>query len=271
MQPLTEHRVSHSPATVRLEYLHGQARLNNHSCGWDFLFTCSVTGTFQEWYVNDTSLPVIYPGPVPMVSNKDLSAFNYTSTVLSSSVEAGGQLASILMVSVSSNVTLNVRCVTDTGSDVTSNRVMTSDTALQLNSDNGIVTMNRLWENRHLVQGATTTCYMCGVNFDYLMWQAHTDQLLLISEFNLGKQVTLRAADDNSLRLQTIFFARSPKEIVALFLVMDSSVGEISCRAGNTVVTSKEFRSKPTTSMPNTEYNLNTLSPSSAAATNYSK
>ena len=256
--------------TVKIQYLQGQARLNDISCGWDFLFSCSVNGTYLIWVVNNTGLKAINPGPVPMVFNETLPAFNYTSTVLSSSAEAG--LVSILMVSVTSNATMNVRCLSNAGSNVTSNREMTINPVLQQDSKNGIVSMNRLW-NRHLVEGANsnTTCYMCGVISDHLIWGTNTgEQLLLISKFNLGKQVTFRAADDNSLRLQTIFFARSPKQIVALLLVMDSSVYEVSCRAGNTTVTLSELRNEPTnpTSMPNTEDdNVYTLSPSSAAAT----
>ena len=261
-------------ATVKIKYLQGQARLNDRSCGWDFLFTCSVNGAYLVWVVNDTGLRVIHQGQVPIVFNEALLDFNYTSTVLSSRAEGGGLLVSILMVSVSSNTNINVRCVSDNGSDVTSNRAMTGNTVLQRNSENGVVSMNHLWEDRHLVQGAnsTTTCYICGVNSDHLIWETNTkDHLGLISEFNLGKQVTFRAADENSLRLQTIFFARSPKNIVALFLVMDSSVSEVSCRTGSTIVSSSELlRNEPmyATSMPNTEDdNVPTSLPSYTAAT----
>ena len=254
------------PATVRIKYLQGQARLSDHSCGWDFLFTCSVKGAYLIWVVNNTGLRAIYPGPVPMVFNETLPAFNYTSTVLSSRPETGGQLVSILMVSVSSNVTINVDCHSEAGSNVISNRAGTGNPVLERNG----VAMNRLWEDQHLDEGANsnTTCYMCGVNSSHLIWGTNTEeQLLLISEFNLGKQITFRAADDNSLRLQTIFFARSPTNIVALFLVMDSSVSEVSCRTGSTVVTSSELKNKPI----NEDDNSYTSSLSSTAATTNGK
>ena len=260
-------------APVRIEYLQGQARLNNHTSGWDFLFTCSVKGAFLVWVVNNTGLRVIHPGPVPMVFNETLSAFNYTITVLSSSRAEGGQLVSILMVSVSSNVTINVHCLGDFGSNVTSNREVTGNPVVL--ERNGVA-MNRLWKDRHLVQGANsnTTCYMCGVNSSHLIWETNTEELLLlISEYNLGKQVTVRAADDNSFRLQTIFFARSPKDIVALLLVVDSSVDEVSCRTGSTVVTSSELKNENInpTSMPSNNDNVSTSSPSSIAATTNGK
>ena len=264
------------PATVRIKYLQGQARLSDHSCGWDFLFTCSVKGTYLIWVVNDTDLNAIHLGELPIVFNETLLDFNYTSTVLSSRAESGGQLVSILMVSVSSNANLNVRCVSNNGSNMTSNRAMTSNIVLQRNSSNGIVSMNRLWEDRPLVEvegaNSITTCYMCGVNHHNLMWETNTEeQLLLISDFVIGKEVTIRAADISTLHLQTIFFARCPKDIVAFLLVMDSSVDEVSCRAGSTVVTSSELRNEPTnpTSVSNTEDDNESINPTSVSNTEY--
>ena len=223
---------------------------------YDFYFSCSVRGPNLQWVINGTGYALYHPGQLPItlpVRRESLANnFNYTSTLLSSTVDGDHQqLDSVLFVSVQDNITINVGCVSDTGSNISSNREVPESQSeyKQATSSDGHISMFQLWEGPVVTNGGDNTrCFMCGVDFSNQFWEtSNKDQLTFDSEFPLGSESNLPSIDGSILRLQTILLAQSPK-LVSLFLVTDSTVVNVTCNAGGMSLSSTQLRSVPDTS-----------------------
>ena len=238
---------------MNLDYLGGD--FTEASGTYDFYFCCNVEGPNLQWVINETGYALYLPGQLLThpVRRESLSNFNYTSTLLSSTVAGVHQrLDSVLFVSVQGNITINVGCVSDVGSNISSNReTEVPNKLLQANSSDGLISISmfRLWDDQ--IVGDTndsTRCFMCEVNFSSQLWETdNNDQLTFDTGFPLGSESNLPSIDNNFLRLQTVLYARSPK-LVSIFLVTDSTVGIVTCNAGGLSLSSAELRNVTDTS-----------------------
>ena len=228
-----------------LVYLVGQQRLGEGS-EWDFWFSCSVEGSMLQWMINGTGYKVFNPRELQTVHRESLSTFNYTATLLSSRTVAGvHHLTSVLIVSLADNITINVSCVNDTGSkDDSNNRGIPTNQSMQVQSHDNVMQMAQLW-NRTVVQdgtNTTTTCLMCGVEFNHQSWATNNRDF---HEFNIqneiGSQHSLLSSDNSFLRIQTILIALPPKRLISIILVTDSSVRNVTCKANGTSLSSDQL------------------------------
>ena len=226
---------------VEVNYLGGQQRLSRGD-EWDFYFCCNAEGPNLQWVINETGFMVFYPGELNNIFGERTETFNYTSTLLSSKQEVGTgnhHLDSILIVSVLGNITVEVQCVSGTNRNFSNNRKRLNSHS-KLNSSSDVV-LFKLWERpivRSLDNAFTnTSCFLCGSDFNSQTWQTNEkDQLGLDSMLSLRNQFSIPPAAVHFVRLRTILFAKSPKQLVSIFLVTDSSVSSVSCSAGGTSV-----------------------------------
>ena len=238
---------------VNLEYL---GRHERHSQGneRDLYFCCNVQGPSMLWTINGISYGSFMPTELAVVHRESLPNFNYTTTLLSSRTDAGvHQLDSVMIVSVEGNITINVGCVSDTGSDFSNNTAKSTMQLLQANSSESpapVIQMFQLWQRSVIRNDNTnTTCLMCEVIFrNQFWWTNKGDVLGFDSEHSIGSEFHLPSTDNNFLRLQTILIALPPGRLISIFLLTDSSVSNVTCNAGDISVSSAELRSvHPTT------------------------
>ena len=234
---------------MTLDYIGGQQRLNEGN-KWDFYFYCNIKGPSMQWVINETGYHAILPIDFDTVyRDSSLPNLNYTTTLLSSrTVNRVHHLDAILIVSVEDNITVNVDCVSDSGgSDSSSNREISANQLKQAQSPYNKVQMFLVW-NKTVVQGTniSTKCFMCGVDFSHQIWEtSNNDILKLNTELPLGSEFSRVSADNNFLRLQAIYIAQSPKQLVSIIFVTDSSVAKVSCKAGNIFLSSDQLQNIP--------------------------
>jgi len=216
---------------VNVQYLHGGARFDDRNV-WDFFFSCNVNGSNLIWVVNGIGVGEFLPEQLGTVHMESLSTFNYTSTLLSSRpMTADNQLNSIIVVSVPSNSTMTVECASDTGSDTTNNN--RNVVPPPSNGNNSLIKLVQLWGDGIVSDSLRTQCFMCGVSSADQLWETNTnDQFALDTGFQLGSQDNVPSVDNDLLRLQTIYFAVSPLQLVSILLVTDSSFTDVTCSGG---------------------------------------
>ena len=234
---------------MTLDYLGGSQRLGEGNY-WDYYFSCNIQGPNLQWVINGTGYGTYLPGQFDIVFQGSLPTLNYTSFLLSSrTVNRVHLLDSIVIVSVEDNINISVGCVSDVGSDVSSNRDPINNNLMQAQSSDNAIRLFQLW-NRIVIQGGNvdvdnTRCFMCGVDSSILSWVINNESSFAFDTQNeIGATFHLLSTDKYFLRLQTILFASSPKRLVSIFLLTDSSVSNILCSAGGISLSSYQLRSR---------------------------
>ena len=230
---------------VSLVYLEGHPRLSRGN-EWDFYFVCNVQGPDMQWVINGTNYGSFFPGQLQVVGRESLPDFNYTTTLLSSRTIGAGvhQLDSILIVSVVGNITIDVGCVSDTGSDFSNNRKTSTSQVLQTPFQSPVIRMVQLWKG-DVVQGegnTTTTCLLCEVNYSNQFWETSNGNLFgFDNQNNIGSALSLPSTNNIFMRLQTILIDKPPQRLISIFLLSDSSVSHVNCSANGNSVSSAQL------------------------------
>ena len=230
-------------------YLGGHQRFSEGN-KWDFYFCCNVQGPNMQWTINGSDYGLFLPEELQQVRRESLPNFNYTTTLLSSRTTEAGvyQLDSVMIVSVADDIALNVGCVSDTGSDLASNREISTNQLKQLQFP--MIRIVQLWAGTIIQGGGTsTTCLLCEVDYSTQFWETNNgDSLGFDSYSDIGSESSLLSTDESFLRLQTILIDQPPQRLVSILLLSDSSVSNVTCFANGYSLNSAHLRSVPDTS-----------------------
>ena len=223
--------ISTTSCSVEVKYLKGVPRLNNPNYT-DYYFCCNIVGTALLWEVNESKLGEYTSGNISEVLFGQISNFNYTATLLSSTPKTNGQFTfdSVLIVSLLGSSNLDVTCW--------NGLVARSSTR---NIDNGFGVENMYYNSSvaedyvltdNIVKAdnvSQTSIFVCGVQNSLMYWRTSAGTIAFGSFDGIGEHRQILEQRAVTVKQQAIVIAHEPYQIVSVLFVTDTSEVTVTC------------------------------------------
>ena len=233
--------------SVEIQHLYGGPRLNDSSY-IDYYISCNVVeDTTLQWKVNGTFIGGFREGETGYVLANSQPGFNYSAILLSSNASSKqGKFSfdSVLTVSFNSDVSLEVVCLSNRGSDSTTT-INTGQNPVQVHENNVVLQLlfyRRIIRNIHVPETLMTYAFICGVDLEFQSWILDGLPFGFNIEDSFSQQRSHLSADHTIANQAATFIARNPYDIISiLFVTIDtnatgSSDMNVTCAAGNSQV-----------------------------------
>ena len=229
--------------SVEIQHLHGGPRLNNPSY-IDYYICCNVVeDTTLQWKVNGTFIGGFEEGETGDVLANSQPGFNYSAILLSSNASSlPGKFSfdSVLTLSFNSDVSLEVGCLSNRGSDSTTT-INTGQNPVQVRKNVVLQLLfhRRIIQNIHVPETLMTYAFICGVDRDFQSWILDGLPFGFNIEDSFSQRISHLSADHTIANQAATFIARNPYDIISiLFVTIDtnatgSSDMNVTCEAGN--------------------------------------